>query len=304
MTQNFDAQIEQILARVVEQPIPIDWKTDNPLPGVGDRKSLYRGPGQDFFELDDYQIGDDVRFIDWHTSRKVRRLMKVVYQEAKEVKAYLLFDKSPSTRFGTHRCTKAVLGAEMAASIMLSVDKTRDKLGLIAYNRDGVVDEIPARFVNTNLYPVMYSILDESAPVLGDNKGDGLAKALTGLPMSRSLVFIVSDFMNMTKADWDMLGNAALMHDVICIYTQDIRERELPVVSWPGCYYMLQDHEGNRKAIWNSRATRKEYSANFKRHEAAITARLEENHCAWLIVSTEEGDAAMPKVLSLFAGHA
>lgn len=271
---------------------------------VGSYASVFKGRGLAFDEVRMYQPGDDVRFIDWMTSRKVGRLMKVVYQEAKEVKCYVLFDKSLSTKFGTQRCTKATLGAEMVASIMLSVDKTRDKLGLIAYTNEGVVDEIPTRFVATNLYPVMQTILEESAPVIGDNKGDGLSKALSGLPMSRSLVFIVSDFMNMTKADWDALSNVALLHDVMCIYTQDMRERELPVVAWPGCLYVLQDHNGNRREIWNSAGTRREYANNFKRHEAAITARLEANHCDWIIVSTEEGDAAMPKVINLFAGHA
>lgn len=304
MQTDFDRQIDAIMRRVVQQPIPIDWKSDNPLPGIGDRKSHFRGPGDDFFELDEYQIGDDVRTIDWVTSRKMQRLMKIVYQEVKEIKTYILFDKSSSTNFGTHRCTKRTLGAEMAASVMFSIEKTRDKVGLIAYNRNGVLDEIPARFSTTNLYPVMYSILDESAPIVGNASGDGLAKALSGLPDSRSLVFIISDFMNMSPEDWHQLANMALLHDVICIYTQDLRERELPVVPWPGCYYVLQDHEGNRRSIWNSARTRREYSDNFKRHEAAITAKLEANHCAWMVVSTEEGDAAIPKVLHLFAGHA
>lgn len=304
MQIDFDKQIDEIMLRVVEQPIPIDWKSENPLPGVGDRKSHFRGPGEDFFELDEYQIGDDVRTIDWLTSRKLKKLMKVVYQETKEVNAYILFDKSASTDFGTYRCTKRTLGAEMAASILYSVEKTRDKVGLIAYNRYGVLDEIPARFTATNLYPVLYSILDQSPPIIGDASGDGLAKALTGLPSSRALVFIISDFMNMSAEDWHQLANMALLHDVVCIYTQDLRERELPVVSWPGCLYVLQDHEGNRREIWNNASTRREYSNNFKRHEAAITSQLEANHCAWMIVSTEEGDAAIPKVLSLFAGHA
>ena len=297
---------DDIMSRVVDQAIPIDWKSDNPLPGVGDRNSLFRGTGMQPFEITEYQLGDDVRSIDWATTAKMGGTpMKIEFQEEKDVSAFVLFDKSNSMRFGTHRCTKHLRGAEMAASIFFSVDKTRDRCGMICYNRDGVVDDLPARFVSTNLVPAMFSILEESAPPLvGAQKGNGLSKALSILPVNRSLVFIVSDFMNMSPQDWDDLANAALLHDVICVYVQDIRERELPKVSWPGCYYVLQDHEGNRRSIWNNAATRKEYAANFKRHEASILMGLEERHCASIVVSTEEGDAAIPKIINLFAGHA
>lgn len=223
--------IGEIMRAVVETAIPLDWKSDSPLPGVGDRKSFYRGPGTDFFEIDEYQPGDDVRTINWATTAQTggRIVYKTVYQEQKDVKVFGLVDVSDSMDFGTKRCTKRHLAAEILASVMHSADKTRDKVGLTVFSRSGVEDELPARFVATNLYPAMVSALETRATKSPIKTGDGLAKALSGLPLSRSLVVIISD-CNWSKKDWDELANASLLHDIIVVYVQDIRERELPVV--------------------------------------------------------------------------
>jgi hypothetical protein len=71
-----------------------------------------------------------------------------------------------------------------------------------------------------------------------------------------------------------------------------------------GCFYAMRDYNGNETMIWNGPRSRRQYAANWKRHEANVTSRLNSYHCAWVVVSTEEGDAAIPKVFDLFAGHA
>lgn len=318
MRTETELAIDQILELVVQCPIPLDWKSESPLPGAGERRSTYRGPGMDFMELDEFQDGDDPRNIDWFTTAKTggRQLMKIVHQEEKEVRSYLLVDISDSMEFGTTRVTKRTLAAEMAASVIFSVDKTKDKVGLILYSAAGVLETMPSRSAMTHLYPIMSSILETNSldtSRLMENPGNGLSKALSGLPNQRSLVFLISDFMNMTEQDWSDLEEAATMHDIICIYVQDRRERELPqlngtgffsgILGALGCFYTLEDHLGNREVIWNSASTRRKYSANFRAHEARVTGRLDQCGCQSMVVSTEEGLGAIPKVLNLFGSH-
>lgn len=306
--ENTETLIQDILTRVVECDIPVGWKSDNPLPGVGARRSTYRGEGQDFYEHDKYTSEDDPRYIDWRATAKTggAEPVKVMFQEERDVKCYVLVDISSSMEFGTHRVTKRLLAAELAASIMVSVDQTRDKCGLVVYSSNRVEDELPAKSVHTNLFPALTAILEtkrQAGPVTGEKPGDGLAKALSALPLRRSLVFVVSDFLNMSGADWTALLEAGVMHDVIAIFVQDKRERELPVVPWPGCLYVLEDYGGARKFIWNNGKTRAQYATNFKQRESSILKQLDDCHTQFLVVSTEEGDAALPKIMQLFMFH-
>lgn len=312
MKNTTELEIENILQRIAFCAIPIDWKSENPLPGAGERKSKYRGPGADYVEFVPFEDGDDPRHINWAMTARATDddiIWRTVHEEEKEIRSYVLVKTGHSMDFGSVRTTKRHLAAEITASVFFALDKTRDKAGLILYSRDCVLDDIPAKNAMSNLYLALETILetDPYGKRAVEQKGDGLSKALSGLPSQRSLVFIVSDFMDMSSKDWLELGNAATYHDIICVYVQDRRERELPklpgLLGVVGCFYAIEDYDGNRRLIWNNARTRRKYAANFKNHEAAILASLEERLCQCLVVSTEEGDAALPKVLDLFAGH-
>lgn len=312
MKTTTELEIESILQRIAFCAIPIDWKSENPLPGVGERKSKFRGPGADYIEFMPFEDGDDPRHINWAMTAQAADediIWRTVHQEEKEVKSVVLVKAGHSMDFGTVRTTKRHLAAEMTASIFFALDKTRDKAGMILYSRDAVLEDLQPKSAMTNLYPALTAILecDPYAPAAIEQKGDGLAKALSGLPLQKSLVFIVSDFADMSEKDWQELGNAACYHDIICIYVQDRRERELPklpgILGWLGCFYSFVDASGNQKILWNNARTRRKYAENFKKHEAQLLAALEERLCQSIVVSTEEGDAALPKVLDLFSGH-
>lgn len=312
MKTETELEIAKILERVAFAAIPITWKSDNPLPGVGERKSNFSGPGYDFREIDLFIDGDDVRHINWAVTARSSdedEIWKNVHQEEKEVKSFVLAKVGGSMDFGTDRTTKRMLAAEMMASILFALDKTRDKAGLILYTRDTPIYDHPSRSAMSVLYPGLTEILeaDTSKQPAYASHGDGLAKALSGLPVSRSLVFIVSDFLDMSKKDWDELANTAVYHDVICIYVQDRREIELPkpsgLLGRVGWFYNLSDCDGKSQWIWNSPRTRREYAANFREHEATVLAALKERMCECLTVVTDEGDAAIPRILNLFSNH-
>jgi hypothetical protein len=82
---------------------------------------------------------------------------------------------------------------------------------------------------------------------------------------------------------------------------QDRRERELPP-GW-GFYYLRDITTGQYKTIFLSQKTRRKFADNFEQHQANLIAALNSAHCKWQIFSTEEGDAAIPKVIRLFAHH-
>jgi uncharacterized protein (DUF58 family) len=291
-------EIEQILRRVISCAIPVRWRSSQS--GAGERRSFYRGSGFDFESLDEYVPGDDPRDIDWNATAQSggQEILKTVYVEPRDVKVFILADVNPSMNFGTARVNKRRLAAELAASVCKAADETKDRVGFMAYSQSRVEKIIPTRASKRAMLPALVNILEAPGT---EGAGSGLMKALSRLPSVRSLVFIVSDFLHLTEEEKVALRRAAVRHDIVALITQDRRERELP----PGWgFYTLQDlRTGQRKTIFVSRRTREAFAANFARHQAALTGFLKSAHCSWEVFSTEEGDAAIPKTIKLFASH-
>lgn len=294
------AAIRDITKRVrcTEIPLRRRWSA---LRTLGERRSLMRGDGDDFDGHSEYQPGDDPRNIDWNATALSggQQILVALYREPKLIRGYVLSSVDPSMNFGSTRVTKRHLAAEVAACAMKCMAETKDPVGVVAYSENGIERLIKPRPILTNTLPVLSTVL-ETEPGRATTK-NGLAKALASLPRSSSIVFIVSDFVNMTEDDWAMLKKTAVRHQIYAFYVQDIRERELPVVSWPGCFYPIRDAKGNEELIWNNATNRKKYAENFRAHEAAICARLKASRCRYMVISTEQGDAAVPAVLRFFA---
>lgn len=317
MKAETELEIENILQRVAYCAIPIDWRTTSSFPGVGGRKGVRRGPGLDFLGTALFKDGDDERHINWVATSQAsddEEIYKTIYRQRKELQAHIFVDISLSMDYGTERSTKRGVAAEVAASIHYALDKTRDKVGCTIYSADTVIETIPTRSARLNLIPALVNILEcERAEGLkyDPKPGNGLDKALSLMPISRQLVFVISDFLNMSDADWDALGNLAVVHDVICIYVQDRRERELPEPKGLlkhlhrfGYFLRIQDSNGDSKWVWNNARTRQQWTENWKAHEASVSAALADRNCEWLVLSTEEDESAINSVLNLFAGHA
>lgn len=310
ISQETRQQVREINGRIVKKAIPINWRSGQRM-GTGERKSVYRGKGDDYDGVVEYTPGDDVRDIDWQAFAMSdgNELLVRQFRQTTDIKACVLVDVSPSMNFGTARVTKRQLAAELAASVVASLDKTKDRVTAITYSANGVERSLRTTIAGTRMmYLTAVTALESQQ---GKGSGNGLAKACKRLPKSRSLVFVISDFMNTTDEDWAALKRAASFHDVVAMYVQDIRERELPDVSWGpgpvawltgtlGCFLTLQDWSGERRTIWVSRKTRAQYAANFRAHEANVLARLKAARCRSVVMSTEEGDSAYPKLVKTF----
>lgn len=311
MKRETEILIESILDRIDCTAININWKSEGALPMLGERKSSFRGHGTEFFELDYYQPGDDIRHIDWAaTARSGReKPLKIVYQEERQIETHVLVNIDSSMEFGTVRCSKRELAAEMAAAIFYCVNETRDRAGVVVYSRHGVEDEVMPSAVPRSLYSSLTSILETQAKQPSNraeaaSNSDGLFRALSILPAHRSLVVVVSDFINMTQTDWNQLEESALYHDVICVYVQDLRERELPGVGIFGCVYEVQDYDGGTALLWNNFFSRRAHARRFRKHADRIKSELARRHCEFVVVSTEESDdSVMPRILDLFGTH-
>jgi uncharacterized protein (DUF58 family) len=298
--------VRNILKRIVANAIPIRWRSASPMPGGGDRKSFSRGSsGYDVVARVEYEPGDDPRDIDWAATAQTggQVVLTTQYMEPRDIKVFVLVDCNPTMDFGTARVNKRELAAELTGSIIKSADETKDRVGFIAYCDKGISAQLSPRTASAALLPALVSLIEAD----GTKKGvtSGLTAALATLPRQKSLVFIISDFLHLTDAEKAAIKRLGYTHDVVCLTVQDRRERELPAPTgwWPELLTVRDIRTGQRQSIWLSKKNRRLFSENFQRHHDALMAFFKEAHCDRAVFSTEEGEAAIPKIMRVFSGH-
>ena len=100
----------------------------------GQYKSAFKGRGMAFSEVRDYQIGDEIRTIDWNVTARYNTPFVKVFEEERELTMLLVVDVSGSESFGTQGDVKRNIVTEIAATMAFSATQNNDKIGLILFS--------------------------------------------------------------------------------------------------------------------------------------------------------------------------
>ena len=100
---------------------------------AGEYHSIFKGRGMEFAEVREYQVGDDIRTIDWNVTSRMGHPFVKKHVEERELTVILLVDFSASGQFGTRRQFKREIEAEICALLAFSAIKNNDRVGLIAF---------------------------------------------------------------------------------------------------------------------------------------------------------------------------
>ncbi|RJP36528.1 MAG: DUF58 domain-containing protein [Phycisphaerales bacterium] len=233
---------------------------------AGQYHSAFRGRGMEFEEVRHYQIGDDVRSIDWNVSARYGEPFVKVYREERELTVMLVVDISPSGLFGSHSQFKLDVAAELCAVLAFAAIRSNDKVGLILFS-DEVEKYVPAAKGNRHVLRIIRELLYHTPAGRRTNITDAL-HFLNQVTVRRAVTFLVSDFM---AAGFEpALRVARRRHDLIPICVTDPRERELPDVGWVD----LHDAETGEQVCvdTSSRAVRAAYADRMKAAAAARTS--------------------------------
>ena len=192
----------------------------------GAYRSRFKGRGIEFEEVREYAFGDDVRDIDWNVSARMGAPFVKKYVEERELQVVLAADVSASGLFGSGAKTKLRTQAEIAALLSLSAVRNRDKVGMITFS-DRVEKHLPVRGGRAHVL----RMLRELVATEPRGRGTNLAEALTRLRRSlkrRSVIFVISDFLDSSEGQADALGMLARRHDVVLVRTEDPAELAPP----------------------------------------------------------------------------
>lgn len=227
----------------------------------GEYHSVFKGRGMTFSEVREYQFGDDIRSIDWNVSARFNHPFVKVFEEERELTVILLVDVSGSGDFGTVHQLKRETAAELCAVLAFSALKNNDKVGVIFFS-DVIEKFIPPKKGRSHVLRILREVIDFTP----ERKGTGIAEGLrflTGAIKKRSIVFLISDFID--DGYEDALKIAGRKHDLVGIRLADPREGELPPV---GLIRTVDAETG--EAAWvdaSDRRVRSSYAAWWKEHE-------------------------------------
>ncbi|MGW8178388.1 MAG: DUF58 domain-containing protein, partial [bacterium] len=210
----------------------------------GQYHSVFKGRGMDFSEVREYQLGDDIRSIDWNVTARTGHPFVKIFQEERELTVMLVVDASASNDFGTAQRMKGEIAVELCALLAFSAIKNNDKVGLIIFT-DQVEKYVPPRKGRKHVLRVVRELLYHKP----ENKGTDIAMALEHLSRvvkRHSVVFLVSDFL---AAGYERsLRVANRRHDVVAIRLVDRRETEIPPVG----IVEFEDSETGERLLLNT----------------------------------------------------
>ena len=194
----------------------------------GEYHSVFKGRGMEFSEVREYQIGDDIRTIDWNVTARMGHPYVKVFEEERELTVMLLVDVSSSGNFGTHERMKGEIAIEICALLAFSAIKNNDKVGLIIFT-DKIEKFIPPKKGKSHVLRVLRELLFHKPRGTKTDIADAL-EYLNRITKRRSVVFLVSDFIN--KGYEKALQIANRRHDIVAITVTDPRELEIPDVGF------------------------------------------------------------------------
>ncbi len=248
----------------------------------GEYHAVFKGRGMNFSEVREYQIGDDVRTIDWNVSARTGRPHVKLFEEERELVVMLLCDVSSSSLFGSGRALKMEVAAELAAVLAFSAIKNNDKVGLLLFT-DHVEKYVAPRKGRSHILRILRELITFEPKRSGTNVAAALEYMLH-VQKKRAIVFLLSDFID-EKYDRP-LRVCARKHDMLALHLLDPRE-----FIWPDAGLVkLHDAESGRP-MWidtSSREGKRTLLIEHKRWQDGVKQTMQRSGADYLPVTVTE----------------
>lgn len=189
----------------------------------GEYHSVFKGRGMEFSEVREYQIGDDVRSIDWNVSARFGHPFVKIFEEERELTVMLLVDLSGSLSFGSVDKTKQQIAAELSAILAFSALKNNDKVGLILFT-DQIEKFISPKKGKSHALRIVREVLSFEPQGNKTNIRSAL-EYFNHTIKKKAIVFLISDFYDFGYEK--ILRIVGKKHDLIGIVLSDPREKEI-----------------------------------------------------------------------------
>jgi len=193
---------------------------------AGQYHSVFKGQGIEFDEVREYQVGDDIRTIDWNVTARTGVPHVKKFIEERELTVMIMVDMSRSCQFASVNELKSQLAAEIAATLAFAAIRNQDRVGLIIFT-DQIEKFIPPRKGLSHVLRIIREVLYFKP----EGRSTDIVRALEYLSKvtrRKSISFLISDFLEENENIKKSLAITNKRHDVIAVTLNDPRELNLP----------------------------------------------------------------------------
>lgn len=237
---------------------------------AGQYHSVFKGQGIEFDEVREYQLGDDIRTIDWNVTARtgIPHIKKFV--EERELVVMIMVDASRSSKFATEGVLKNQLAAEISSLLALSAIRNNDKVGLIIFT-DKIEKFIPPRKGSKHVLRVIREVLYFKPENNKTNIINSL-EYLNKVTNRKTIAFLISDYFT-DEGQVDLkrsLSAANKRHDLIAVTLNDPREQNLP-----DCGLITLEDVETEQAVTIDSSDKNVRAEFFKMNQERISRRKE-----------------------------
>mgnify|MGYP006431927127 CR=1 FL=1 len=248
----------------------------------GEYQSAFKGRGMVFSEVRKYQVGDDIRQIDWNVTARTGDPYIKIFEEEREQILMLCVDISPSGLFGSQSQRKMDLATEICAVLAFSAITNGDKVGMILFT-DQVEKVIPPKKGRTHVLRLIRELFTTEP----EGTGTDVAEALhyTNRVLNRrSIVMLATDFQD--EGFDRQLKITKKKHDLVNIVIYDHLEDELPDLG----LVPLKDAETGEEVLvdTSSKKVRKDYNIRRRKEKAELKNKLKRMQADAVFLQTNE----------------
>ena len=207
-----------------------------------------------FDDFRPYQVGDEIRTIDWNVTARMGEAFVRKYVEERELTVLLLVDVSASGGFGSVSESKREVAAEVASLLAFCAIRNNDKVGLLLFTEQTEL-YIPPKRGRTHTLRLIREILFFEPKGRGTDLAQPL-EFINRVTTRRAVIFLLSDFQ--ANGFEQPLSICARKHDLIAVPIEDPGDWQLPPV---GIVEVQDPETGMRSEIdFSNAATRREFA--------------------------------------------
>ncbi len=204
---------------------------------AGDYLSAFKGSGLEFDQIREYQMGDDVRSIDWNSSAKMNKIMVKQFIEERDRTVILAIDLSGSTDYSSQHELRRESIAQLAGALTFIASNNKDKVGALFFT-DAVELWIPPSKGNVHLGKIIETIFT----IKPRGQKTDIAAALRFLIKAKkrnAIIFMISDWIDDVHQYQKLLKVASCEYDLVGVRMMDPCEQSFPDVG----FIEIQDSE-------------------------------------------------------------
>jgi len=187
---------------------------------IGEHTSWRGGGNLEFLDYRKYQLGDDLRYVDWNVYGRLDKLFIKLFQAERDLSIYVLLDTSLSMSVGSP--SKEIYAKKIAAALSYIGLANLDRVGLHSFDRSISLSRAPekGRQVYLSILEFLIGLETNGETDLNSSLIEFAASA-----KQKGIVIILSDLLDQSGFEEGIKSLLQNKYEIIVIQVLDREER-------------------------------------------------------------------------------